>query len=181
MADTVLTVERTPEKSIDQKIDQLAEVAVKVGLGLKAGQELLMTASLDALPLARRITEHAYRAGATLVTTLYTDDEATLMRYHSAPDASFDRAPGWLYDGMGAAFKAGTARLAIAGGNPSLLSNGRLHSKWAGANRRAAISQSPIVPRSSSLPATRSIGPLLRAPRRRGPPPCFPTKHPTPR
>ncbi|HTW82232.1 MAG TPA: aminopeptidase [Terracidiphilus sp.] len=119
MAEAVLTTERTRE----QKIDQLAEVAVKVGLGLKPGQELLMTASLDALHLARRITEHAYRAGATLVTTLFTDDEATLMRYRYAPDASFDRAPGWLYDGMGAAFKAGTARLAIAGGNPSLLSN----------------------------------------------------------
>jgi aminopeptidase len=111
------------EKTFEQKIDQLAEVAVKVGLGLKPGQDLLMTASLDALPLARRITEHAYRAGATLVTTLYADDEATLMRYHYAPDASFDRAAGWLYDGMGAAFKAGTARLAIAAGNPSLLSN----------------------------------------------------------
>jgi len=119
MADAAVAIEKT----LDEKIDQLAEVAVKVGLGLKTGQELLMTASLDVLPLARRITEHAYRAGATLVTTLYTDDEATLMRYHHAPDASFDRAPGWLYDGMGAAFKAGTARLAIAGGNPSLLAN----------------------------------------------------------
>ena len=119
MADAIVMTDRTHE----EKIDQLAEVAVKVGLGLKPGQELLMTASLDALPLARRITEHAYRAGATLVTTLYTDDESTLMRYHYAPDASFDRAAGWLYDGMGAAFKAGTARLAIAAGNPSLLSN----------------------------------------------------------
>ena len=107
----------------EQKLDLLAEVAVRVGLGLGTGQELVMTASLDALPLARRITEQAYRAGASLVTTLYTDDEAALMRYHFAPDASFDRAAKWLYDGMGAAFKSGAARLAIAGGNPSLLSN----------------------------------------------------------
>jgi aminopeptidase len=107
----------------EQKLDLLAEVAVKVGLGLAAGQELVMTASLDALPLARRITEQAYRAGASLVTTLYSDDEATLMRYRHAPDASFDKAAKWLYDGMGAAFKSGAARLAIAGGNPALLSN----------------------------------------------------------
>ena len=45
------------------------------------------------------------------------------MRYHHAPDASFDHAAKWLYDGMGAAFKSGAARLAIAGGNPALLSN----------------------------------------------------------
>jgi aminopeptidase len=144
MADVALVIDKTPEMNIGQKIDQLAEVAVKVGLGLKAGQELLMTASLDALPLARRITEHAYRAGATLVTTLFTDDEATLMRYHHAPDASFDRAPGWLYDGMGAAFKAGTARLAVAGGNPSLLSN-EDSTKVGRANRAVSIAYRPAL------------------------------------
>ena len=111
------------DRTFDQELDLLAEVAVKVGLGLAPGQELVMTASLDALPLARRITRQAYRAGASLVTTLYTDDEATLMRYRNAPDASFDHAAKWLYDGMGAAFKSGAARLAITGGNPALLSN----------------------------------------------------------
>jgi aminopeptidase len=107
----------------EQRLDRLAEVAIRIGLGLERGQELVMTASLDALPLARRITEHAYRAGASLVTTLFSDDETALMRYHFAPDESFDRAPSWLYDGLGAAFKSGAARLAITGTNPSLLSN----------------------------------------------------------
>jgi aminopeptidase len=111
------------QRTHEEKLEMLAAVAVRVGLGLREGQELVMTASLDALPLARRITEQAYRAGASLVTTLYSDDEATLMRYHFAPDESFDQAAKWLYDGMGAAFKGGAARLAIAGGNPALLSN----------------------------------------------------------
>jgi aminopeptidase len=106
-----------------ENLDQLASVAVNVGLGLKSGQELVMTASIDGLPLARRITEHAYRAGASLVTTLFTDDESALLRYHYAPDASFDHAASWLYEGMAAAFKSGAARLAVAGANPSLLSN----------------------------------------------------------
>ena len=43
------------------KLDRLAEVAVKVGLQLKAGQDLLLTAPTAALPLVRRIAEHAYR------------------------------------------------------------------------------------------------------------------------
>jgi aminopeptidase len=111
------------ERTHAEKLDLFAQVAVNVGLGLKSGQELVMTASTDALPLARRITEHAYRAGASLVTTLYADDESTLMRYRLAPNESFDRAATWLYDGMAAAFKSGAARLAIAGGNPGLLSN----------------------------------------------------------
>ncbi len=117
------TATTAEQRTHEQKLDLLAEVAVRVGLGLKTGQELVMTASLDSLALARRITEQAYRAGASLVTTLYTDDEAALMRYRFAPDESFDHAAKWLYDGMGAAFKSGAARLAIAGGNPMLLSN----------------------------------------------------------
>jgi aminopeptidase len=120
MTNIALATERL---SHEQKLDRLAEVAVRVGLGLKPGQELVMTASIDALPLARRITKQAYRAGASLVTTLYSDDEATLMRYRFAPDESFERAPKWLYDGMAAAFKSGAARLAITGADPLLLSN----------------------------------------------------------
>lgn len=111
------------ERTHAEKLDLFAQVAVNVGLGLKAGQELVMTASTDAMPLARRITEHAYRSGAALVTTLFSDDEAALMRYRFAPNESFDHAAKWLYEGMAAAFKSGAARLAIAGGNPALLSN----------------------------------------------------------
>ncbi len=106
-----------------ENLDLLADVAVNVGLGLKPGQELVMTASLDSLALARRITEHAYRAGASLVTTLLNDEDSALLRYRYAPDASFDHAAKWLYEGMAAAFKSGAARLAIAGANPALLSN----------------------------------------------------------
>jgi aminopeptidase len=111
------------ELSFEQKLDQLARVAIEVGLGLARGQELVMTAPLDAVPLARRIIEQAYRAGASLVTTLYSDDEAQLLRYRYAPDEAFDTAAGWLYDGMGAAYKRGAARLAITGASPLLLSN----------------------------------------------------------
>jgi aminopeptidase len=110
------------ELTFDQKLDRLAEVAVKIGLGLRAGQELVMTAPIEALPLVRRITQHAYKAGAILVTTFYSDDPSILSRYQYGPDASFDYAPVWLQDAIATAFKSGAARLAIAGANPKLLS-----------------------------------------------------------
>lgn len=109
--------------SFEEKLDLLAEVAVKVGLNLQPGQELVMTASLDALQLSRRIVEQAYRAGAALVTTLYSDDESALARYHHASETSFDRAAGWLYDGMATAYKSGAARLGVTGANPTLLAS----------------------------------------------------------
>ena len=116
-----LAIDHSPAEALETKLDRLAEVAVTVGLGLAPGQELVITAPLEAVPLVRRITEHAYRAGATLVTTLYTDDEATLARYSYAPDESFDHAAGWLQDGLAVAYRAGSARLAITGANPALL------------------------------------------------------------
>jgi aminopeptidase len=109
------------ELTFDEKLDRLAEVAVKVGLGLKAGQELIMSAPIEALPLVRRITEHAYKAGALLVTTFYSDDPSVLARYEYGADASFDYAPKWLHDGIAEGFRSGAARLAIAGANPALL------------------------------------------------------------
>jgi aminopeptidase len=108
-------------QSLDEKLDRLAKVAVRVGLNLRAGQELIMTAPLDALPLARKITEQAYKAGAVLVTTLYSDDASVLARYEYGSDASFDHAAVWLHEGIANGFRSGAARLAIAGANPALL------------------------------------------------------------
>jgi aminopeptidase len=78
------------------KLDRLAEVAVKVGLQLQAGQDLLVTAPTVALPLVRRIAEHAYKAGAGLVTPIFSDEAITLSRYRFGSDGSFDRAASWL-------------------------------------------------------------------------------------
>src|SRR3984957_13797282 len=115
--------ERNIAASIDPvKLDRLAEVAIKVGLNLQAGQDLFLTAPAAALPLVRRIVEHAYKAGAGLVTPILSDEEITLARYRFGADASFDRAPGWLYDAVAKAFDGGAARLAIVGDNPMLLS-----------------------------------------------------------
>jgi len=105
----------------EERLDRLAEVAIRVGLQLKQGQELVLTAPIEALPLVRRITAHAYKAGCSLVTPLFSDDMLSLLRFQHAPDESFDKASSWLFDGMAVAFDRGAARLAVAGEDPSLL------------------------------------------------------------
>jgi aminopeptidase len=131
--------------SIDPvKLDRLAQVAVKVGLQLQAGQDLFLTAPVAALPLVRRIVEHAYRAGAGLVTPILADEEITLTRYRFAPDASFDRAPSWLYEGVAKAFAANTARLAIVGDNPMLLA-GEDPAKVSRANKANSVAYQPAL------------------------------------
>jgi aminopeptidase len=126
------------------KLDRLAEVAVRVGLNLQEGQDLFLTAPVAALPLVRRIAEHAYRAGAGLVVPMLSDEETTLARYKFAHDASFDRAAGWLYEGVAKAFAANTARLAIVGDDPMLLS-GQDPNKVGRASKANSIAYKPAL------------------------------------
>lgn len=130
--------------SHQERLNELAKVAVNVGVGLQRGQELVMTAPVDALPLVRLITEEAYKAGASLVTTLYSDDQTTLQRFRFAPDDSFDKASGWLFDGMATAFRSGAARLAVLGEDPSLLSE-QDPAKVARANRARSAAYKPAL------------------------------------
>jgi aminopeptidase len=143
--------ERNISASIDPvKLDRLAEVAIKVGLGLQPGQDLLLTAPSAALPLVRKIAEHAYRAGAGLVTPILSDEAVTLARYRYGQDNSFDRAAGWLYEGMSKAFAANTARLAIVGDNPMLLA-GEDPAKVSRASKANSIAYQPALERIVSF------------------------------
>ena len=132
------------------KLDRLAEVAVKVGLRLELGQDLFMTAPVAALPLARRIAVEAYKAGAGLVTSILSDEEITLARFAFAADASFDKAPGWLYEGVAKAFGANTARLAIVGEDPMLLGS-QDPAKVARANKANSIAYRPALEKISGF------------------------------
>ncbi len=126
------------------KLERLAEVAVRVGLQLREGQDLVITAPVVALPLVRLIAKHAYKAGAGVVTPFFSDDAIALARYENASDESFDRAAGWLYEGMAKAYANGAARLAIAADNPMLLSS-QDPSKVSRANRANSKAYQPAL------------------------------------
>jgi len=126
------------------KLDRLAEVAIKVGLRLEPGQDLVLTAPMSALPLVRKIAEHAYKAGAGVVQPIFSDEEITLNRYRHANEASFDKAPGWLFEGMAKAFDGNAARLAISGDNPMMLAQ-QDPAKVARANRATSLAYRPAL------------------------------------
>ncbi len=107
----------------EKKLDKLAELSVKTGLGLKPEQNLIVTAPIEALPLVRRVAAHAYKNGAGIVSTFFTDPLIVKSRYKYASDKSFDLATDWLFKGMGEAFDNDTARMAITGDDPMLLSS----------------------------------------------------------
>ena len=127
-----------------EKLDRLAKVAVRIGVNLKRGQDLIITAPIEALPLVRRITVHAYKAGAGQVLPFFADDAVTLARFDHADDASFDQAPGWFFEGLGQAFKEGAARMAITGEDPMLLAEAD-PDKVARVSKATAIARKPAM------------------------------------
>lgn len=132
------------------KLEKLAEVAINIGLQLQKGQDLVITAPVAALPLTRLLTKHAYLAGGGIVTTFYSDEDTTLARYRYGSDENFDRAAGWLYEGMAKAYANGAARLAVAGDNPMLLA-AEDPAKVSRANRANSAAYKPALEKISNF------------------------------
>jgi aminopeptidase len=145
------------DSDLDPKsLEKLAQVAVHVGLNLQPGQELVLTAPAAALPLVRMIAAEAYRAGASLVTPILSDEEITLARYRHANDASFDTAPGWLYEGMAKAYAGNAARMAIVGDDPMMLAD-QDPEKAARAGKANSIAYKPALEKISNFEINWSI------------------------
>ena len=137
-------------------IDRLAEVAVRTGVNIQPGQQLVLTAPVSALPLVRAVTRAAYRAGASLVTPLLSDPDVALARFEEGQDASFDTAAGWLYGGMAEAFGEGAARMAIVGEDPMLLAE-QDPAKVARAGKANSIAYKPAMEKITNFNVNWSI------------------------
>jgi aminopeptidase len=125
-------------------LEALASLCIEVGINLQPGQELIVSAPLDAQPLVRCVTCEAYRRGASLVTCLYDDPLAIRARFDHAGDEALDYAASWLSDGVARALEGGAARLFIHGPYPDLLMGvapervARMHSAMAAATKTEA-------------------------------------------
>ena len=130
--------------TLDTNLTRLADLCVGFGLNLKAGQDLIITAPIEAVELVRKVTSAAYQAGAVNVIPFYADDAAQLARFEHGDPAIFDNAPEWLFKAMAGAFRNGAARLAIAGGTPGLLA-GQDPDKVTRANAAMAQAMRPAL------------------------------------
>lgn len=131
-------------------LDRMADVAIGTGLNLQPGQQLVLTGSAETLPLVRRIATAAYRAGASLVTTMLSDEDVTRARYLHGADDSFDTAPDWLFKGIGEAFANNAARLHISSDNPMALSD-MDPAKVGRASKANAMAYKPALEKISSF------------------------------
>lgn len=107
--------------TFEQKLQNYADLAVKIGVGLQPGQRLLVRAPVESAPLVRLIAASAYKAGARLVDVMWSDDAVTLARFEHAPRDSFEEFPAWRTKTMAETAANGHALLSIHATDPSLL------------------------------------------------------------
>lgn len=109
----------TPD--FERALDAYAELIVKIGLNLRAGQRLLIRAPLEAAPLVRRVAIHAYDNGSRLVEAVWSDPDLLLARFNHAPAESFTEVSAWpIRAGLEYA-ENGHAFLSVGGVDPDLL------------------------------------------------------------
>ena len=108
----------------DQRLEQYALLAVKVGVNLQPGQTLGINALLEHAPLARAITRQAYAAGAKYVDVLYTDQHVRREHIARADEAELGYSPPWLVERLDELGEIGGALCAITGNpEPELFSD----------------------------------------------------------
>lgn len=105
----------------EKNLEKYAELIVRVGLNLRAGQRLIIRAPIEGAPLVRLVAASAYRVGARLVDVLYSDELLTLTRYQNAPRDSFTEFPVYRSRALEEYARNGDALLSIVGEDPDLL------------------------------------------------------------
>jgi aminopeptidase len=113
---------------LEQRLRSYGELAVKVGLNLRAGQRLLIIGplasggvSLEAAPLVRHIVASAYQAGAPYVEVIWGDEALQLVRFQHAPRDSFGEFSDWLPKALFEHAEAGHAVLSVYANDPDQL------------------------------------------------------------
>ena len=113
---------------LERTLHLYGELAVKIGLNLRAGQRLLVIgplasggASLDAAPLVRHIASSAYRAGAPLVEAVWGDEALQMVRFRDAPRDSFGEYSSWLPRALVDHVESGHAVISVYANDPDQL------------------------------------------------------------
>src|SRR5690625_5164184 len=115
--------------TFEQKLKNLATLALRVGVNLQPGQRLILTGPLEAADLMREITRQAYELGAPLVRANYIDSKQELIRALHAHEDTLDEVD---------LEKLGMNRTSMERGDALLRIPGQTRHCWLKRTRRAS-------------------------------------------
>jgi aminopeptidase len=104
------------------RVERYAELAVRVGANVQPGQEVFVNGLIEHAELVRALTRPAYKAGASYVNAVYSDQHVRRAMIELGPDEALTYSPEWLKTLTRAA--AGNAQLGTSGNpEPELLAD----------------------------------------------------------
>ncbi|GGE70216.1 aminopeptidase [Priestia taiwanensis] len=106
---------------ISQYIENYAEIAVKLGLNVQKGQQVVVHAPIEAAEFVRNFSKKAYEVGAKNVRVFWSDQALERIHFDLAPDEAFTEFPNWLAKGYEAMVDEKSAFLSIVMSNPDLM------------------------------------------------------------
>ena len=107
---------------VDEWLEGYAELAVRVGANVQAGQRVFLLAQVEHAPLVRGLARAAYRASAAYVDVLYRDEHVRKAMIELGPDEALTLAPQWMKELAEA--RTGHAVLVTVGNpEPELMAN----------------------------------------------------------
>ncbi|MFJ7737560.1 aminopeptidase [Lysinibacillus sp. NPDC097287] len=107
--------------TFEEKLQEYAELAVKVGVNIQPGQYLLVNTSVDALDFARLVVKEAYKAGAGRVHVNFSDGQIDRAYFENASNEEFNRYPEWIVKMRDELIERKGALLWIDAADPDLL------------------------------------------------------------
>jgi aminopeptidase len=108
--------------NFEDSLQKYADIIVKIGLNIKTGQRLIITAPVQSASLVQKIAASAYQSGCRYVDVNYLDEQVKLARFQHAP-RSFRRIPGVSANGI-IQHTNGGAYLRITGEDPTAWRSG---------------------------------------------------------
>src|SRR4051794_37290038 len=97
------------------ELDEYARLALRVGVNLEEGQDVMLLAYVEHAPLVRAFARVAYANGARRVDPLYLDVYVRREKAAHAPEEAVGWTPKWLLQRVEEEGERGTAVVNIVG------------------------------------------------------------------
>lgn len=110
-------------RQLEERLHLYAELLVRRGVAIQPGQELVLSAPVEAAAFVRIVVAEAYDAGAGHVTINWSDDELARLEYDNCPLERFETLPAWKAEQLNSLAREGAAFLWLDGEDPDALLN----------------------------------------------------------
>ena len=108
-------------RGLTKQIRNYANLAVRRGVAIKPGQELVVSGPIERADFVRLVVRTAYDAGAGHVTVLWKDDELSRLEYEHNDVSYFCETPSWKREQLDSLAAKGAAFLFVDGTDPMAL------------------------------------------------------------